>query len=197
MRITGILMFLPFIKCDEKAYPCQRFKRVMRVVMQDTARSHKLNTIFYIGRDGLPLFFLLLLKKILPHMTLFWSLTSHAAKQQKTYETESFNSPLLLSFTLVQGLASVSASQQEVGNKSVPGLKNGMDYVRLGDSDLVVSKVCMGTVRTSYRKENFDGKVSTCTFHFMHMPKKLSKNERLTFTLPPYPAFTGSCSDGN
>jgi hypothetical protein len=29
---------------------------------------------------------------------------------------------------------------------SVPGLKNGMDYVQLGDSDLVVSKVCMGTM---------------------------------------------------
>ena len=27
-----------------------------------------------------------------------------------------------------------------------PGLKNGMDYVRLGDSDLVVSRVCMGTM---------------------------------------------------
>lgn len=28
----------------------------------------------------------------------------------------------------------------------VPRLKNGMDYVQLGDSDLVVSKVCMGTM---------------------------------------------------
>ena len=27
-----------------------------------------------------------------------------------------------------------------VRNVSVPGLKNGMDYVKLGDSDLVVSK---------------------------------------------------------
>jgi len=27
-----------------------------------------------------------------------------------------------------------------------PGLKRGMDYVKLGDSDLVVSKVCMGTM---------------------------------------------------
>jgi hypothetical protein len=34
-----------------------------------------------------------------------------------------------------------------VGNVAVPGLKNGMDYMQLGDSDLVVSKVCMGTVR--------------------------------------------------
>jgi len=28
----------------------------------------------------------------------------------------------------------------------VPGLKNGMDYIKLGDSDLIVSKVCMGTM---------------------------------------------------
>jgi hypothetical protein len=29
-----------------------------------------------------------------------------------------------------------------VSNKSVPGLKNGMDYIQLGDSDLIVSKIC-------------------------------------------------------
>lgn len=33
-----------------------------------------------------------------------------------------------------------------VCNKSVPGLKNGMDYTNVGSSDLVVSKVCMGTM---------------------------------------------------
>lgn len=33
-----------------------------------------------------------------------------------------------------------------VKNVAVPGLENGMDYVKLGDSDLVVSKVCMGTM---------------------------------------------------
>lgn len=33
-----------------------------------------------------------------------------------------------------------------VSNKSVPGLKNGMDYTNVGSSDLVVSKVCMGTM---------------------------------------------------
>jgi hypothetical protein len=33
-----------------------------------------------------------------------------------------------------------------VKNVAVPGLQNGMDYVTLGDSDLVVSKVCMGTM---------------------------------------------------
>ena len=31
-------------------------------------------------------------------------------------------------------------------NVAVPGLENGMDYVKLGDSDLEVSKVCMGTM---------------------------------------------------
>ena len=39
-----------------------------------------------------------------------------------------------------------SALSTSVGNKSVPGLKNGMDYEKLGSSDLVVSKVCMGTM---------------------------------------------------
>lgn len=38
-----------------------------------------------------------------------------------------------------------------VKNVQVPGLKNGMDYVRLGDSDLVVSKVC-----STYRSESVD-----------------------------------------
>lgn len=33
-----------------------------------------------------------------------------------------------------------------VKTQQCSGLKNGMDYVRLGDSDLVVSKVCMGTM---------------------------------------------------
>jgi aryl-alcohol dehydrogenase-like predicted oxidoreductase len=33
-----------------------------------------------------------------------------------------------------------------VKNVAVPGLEKGMDYVKLGDSDLVVSKVCMGTM---------------------------------------------------
>lgn len=40
---------------------------------------------------------------------------------------------------------SLSMSSQ-VGNQNVPGLKNGMDYIKLGSSDLVVSKVCLGTM---------------------------------------------------
>lgn len=39
-----------------------------------------------------------------------------------------------------------SVKALSVTNKSVPGLKNGMDYVKLGSSDLVVPKVCMGTM---------------------------------------------------
>jgi len=39
-----------------------------------------------------------------------------------------------------------SLSQSMISNKSVPGLKNGMDYTKLGSSDLTVSKVCMGTM---------------------------------------------------
>ena len=33
-----------------------------------------------------------------------------------------------------------------IANKAVPNLKNGMDYVNLGTSDLLVSKACMGTM---------------------------------------------------
>merc|ERR1719253_938461 len=40
----------------------------------------------------------------------------------------------------------------DVGNRSVPRLDNGMDYVRLGSSDLVVSKVCLGTM--TFGKQN-------------------------------------------
>jgi hypothetical protein len=46
----------------------------------------------------------------------------------------------------VNALSSIAFASKTVGNEKVPGLKNGMDYVKLGDSDLVVSKVCMGTV---------------------------------------------------
>ena len=64
----------------------------------------------------------------------------------------------LLSSTLVLSSAvfrfssalSTAAAKSEirnfVKNVKVPGLQNGMDYVRLGDSDLVVSRVCMGTM---------------------------------------------------
>lgn len=33
-----------------------------------------------------------------------------------------------------------------VKNEQVPGLEHGMDYVKMGSSELVVSKVCMGTM---------------------------------------------------
>ena len=39
-------------------------------------------------------------------------------------------------------------------NKSVPGLKNGMDYIKLGSSDLEVSKVCMGTMTFGEVRKN-------------------------------------------
>lgn len=39
------------------------------------------------------------------------------------------------------GLA-LSTPIATTGNRPVPGLKNGMDYVKLGGSDLYVSKVC-------------------------------------------------------
>ena len=42
--------------------------------------------------------------------------------------------------------AAAAMRRAPVKNVAVPGLENGMDYVQLGDSDLVVSKVCMGTM---------------------------------------------------
>ena len=47
---------------------------------------------------------------------------------------------------------SAVAMESIVRNEKVPGLKNGMDYVQLGDSDLIVSKVCMGTM--TYGQQN-------------------------------------------
>jgi hypothetical protein len=50
----------------------------------------------------------------------------------------------------VRGLSTTAAlatsKAASVKNVAVPGLKNGMEYARLGDSDLVVSKICMGTM---------------------------------------------------
>ncbi len=43
-------------------------------------------------------------------------------------------------------LSTTSSSSSPVINKTVPGLKNGMDYITLGDSDLNVSRTCMGTM---------------------------------------------------
>jgi len=44
-----------------------------------------------------------------------------------------------------------------VKNAAVPGLKNGMDYQKLGGSDLVVSKVCMGTMTFGEQNTLEDG----------------------------------------
>jgi len=60
---------------------------------------------------------------------------------------------ILLSLSSVShALSSSAATKATVGNKPVPGLVNGMDYVTLGDSDLVVSKICMGTM--TYGQQN-------------------------------------------
>jgi len=58
------------------------------------------------------------------------------------------------SFTLVRALSTTTASKSVlpparntiVKNVQVPGLDNGMDFVKMGSSDLIVSKVCMGTM---------------------------------------------------
>jgi len=55
-----------------------------------------------------------------------------------------------------EGVRSLSSAQMVtspvVRNSAVPGLKNGMDYTCVGSSDLVVSKVCMGTM--TFGKQN-------------------------------------------
>mmetsp|Transcript_16481 Transcript_16481/g.25741 ORF Transcript_16481/g.25741 Transcript_16481/m.25741 type:complete len:402 (-) Transcript_16481:239-1444(-) len=43
-------------------------------------------------------------------------------------------------------VASPAVASPIVKNAAVPGLKNGMDYVKIGESDLIASKVCMGTM---------------------------------------------------
>ena len=50
------------------------------------------------------------------------------------------------SFTHGLSLTSNGIESKFVENKSVPGLKNGMDYVKLGSSDLEISRICMGTM---------------------------------------------------
>lgn len=63
------------------------------------------------------------------------------------------HSLLYISLALATGgaraLSAVSTSgskrKQIVKTEDVPGLKNGMDYVKLGDSDLILSNICMGT----------------------------------------------------
>lgn len=55
--------------------------------------------------------------------------------------------PVFTALTLLTLLASEPlCSALSTTNRNVPGLKNGMDYAKLGSSDLIVSKVCMGTM---------------------------------------------------
>lgn len=56
-------------------------------------------------------------------------------------------------FSAVAGGVDTAASSCIVKNVAVPKLQNGMDYVQLGDSDLVVSKVCStfaGSISVSF-----------------------------------------------
>ena len=53
----------------------------------------------------------------------------------------------IIYITLSLAAAGTSAFSGSITkNVAVPGLKNGMDYCKLGTSDLEVSKVCMGTM---------------------------------------------------
>ena len=52
----------------------------------------------------------------------------------------------LLAYAPLSTTLSTKSPLAIVENRKVPGLQNGMDYVKLGSSDLIVSKVCMGTM---------------------------------------------------
>jgi aryl-alcohol dehydrogenase-like predicted oxidoreductase len=80
-----------------------------------------------------------------------------------SFEDVSYSLPTALSSLSVVAFSAASASATNtfplkidnpfvIGNVKAPKLKNGMDYVRLGDSDLIVSKVCMGTM--TYGEQN-------------------------------------------
>ncbi|GKY90465.1 hypothetical protein MPSEU_000020300 [Mayamaea pseudoterrestris] len=56
------------------------------------------------------------------------------------------SAPLVAALSSTTTPARTSPYNAIVKNVFVPGLENGMDYTRLGDSDLVISKVCMGTM---------------------------------------------------
>ena len=53
---------------------------------------------------------------------------------------------LLLLLLLISQKAAAAYSGTITKNIAVPSLQNGMDYCKLGTSDLEVSKVCMGTM---------------------------------------------------
>jgi len=66
---------------------------------------------------------------------------------------------LLLLLGGVRALSSPSSSSASPSKKNYnavvktaacDGLENGMDYVKLGSSELIVSKVCMGTMTFGY-----------------------------------------------
>ena len=67
-----------------------------------------------------------------------------------------FSNPNLLLLLLgaigADAFSTTATPSSVVENKSVPSLDNGMDYVKLGSSDLLVSKVCMGTM--TFGKQN-------------------------------------------
>lgn len=74
------------------------------------------------------------------HVVSAFSASSNAVAQPKAATSTGFRNPL-------SDEENSNSYNTIVRNIDVPGLKRGMDYVKLGgDSDLVVSKVCMGTM---------------------------------------------------
>jgi hypothetical protein len=80
------------------------------------------------------------------------NLTHHpsAIHDHRPPTTKSMKAPIILGLRLLalEPLCSALSTKPLaiLENRNVPGLQNGMDYVKVGSSDLVVSKVCMGTM---------------------------------------------------
>jgi len=74
------------------------------------------------------------------HFVSAFSASSNAVTSPKPSDSAGLRSPL-------SDEKNANSYNKVVKNVDVPGLKRGMDYVKLGGgSDLVVSKVCMGTM---------------------------------------------------
>jgi hypothetical protein len=81
--------------------------------------------------------------------TALSSFTATCNQSQHPIST-SMKAPIILGLRLLALKPLCSALSTKplaiLENRNVPGLQNGMDYVKVGSSDLVVSKVCMGTM---------------------------------------------------
>ena len=83
---------------------------------------------------------------------------SHSISKKSSWMALAFHIWLSNNLGQVSALSTSTPSKGAVvaspviSNKAVSGLKHGMDYTKLGSSDLIVSKVCMGTM--TFGKQN-------------------------------------------